>query len=97
MKKIFSITAVALAVMLTAGCKKFVEGYDVSPNSPSQVSLEVLLTGTQLGTVSNYTGDLGRIPSLLVQQTAGRLFQYGDFQTYDILESSIDNQWQNIY
>jgi len=97
MKKIFSITAVALAVMLTAGCKKFVEGYDVSPNNPSQVSLEVLLTGTQLGTVANYTGDLGRIPSLLVQQTAGRLFQYGDFQTYDILESSIDNQWQNLY
>lgn len=97
MKNIVSITTVALALLLTAGCKKFVEGYDVSPNSPSQVSLEVLLTGTELGTIANYTGDLARIPSLLVQQTQGRLFQYGDFQTYDILESSIDNQWQNLY
>lgn len=97
MKKIISITAVATALLLSAGCKKFVEGYDVSPNNPSAVSFEVLLTGTQLATISNYTGDMGRIPSLLVQQTAGRLFQYSDFQTYDITESSIDNQWINLY
>ncbi len=97
MKKIYSIASVAVALLLTVGCKKFVEGYDVSPNSPSQVSIEVLLTGTELATTSSYTGDLARIPSLLVQQTAGRLFQYADFQTYDILESSIDNQWNNLY
>lgn len=97
MKKILSITSVVAALLLSAGCEKFVEGYDVSPNNPSEVSLEVLLTGTELGTVSNYTGDLARITSLLVQQTQGRLFQYGDIQTYDITESSIDNQWQNIY
>lgn len=97
MKNIVPITTVALALLLTAGCKKFVEGYDVSPNNPSEVSLEVLLTGTELGTVSNYTGDLARIPSVLVQHTAGRLFQYADVQTYDILESAIDNQWTNLY
>ncbi len=97
MKNIVPITTVALALLLTAGCKKFVEGYDVSPNSPSEVSFEVLLTGTELGTISNYTGDLARIPSALVQQTAGRLFQYADIQTYDIVESAIDNQWINLY
>ncbi len=97
MKKIYSIASIAVALMLSAGCSKFVEGYDVSPNSPASVSLEILLTGTELQTINNYTGDLGRIPSVLVQQSAGRLFQYADFQTYDITESAIDQQWQNIY
>jgi len=97
MKKIFSIAATAVAILCAAGCQKFVEGYDVSPNSPSEVSLEVLLTGTEVATIANYTGDLARVPSLLVQQTAGRLFQYSDFQTYDITESSIDESWQALY
>jgi hypothetical protein len=98
MKKfILSISTLALLLMSSTGCKKFVEGYDVSPNSPSDVSLEVLLTGTEVATISNYTGDFSRLSTVLVNQQAGRLFQYEDFGNYAITESAIDNDWQSLY
>ena len=97
MKKIIALYALLAAVILTSGCKKFVEGYDVSPNDPLDVNLEVLLTGTQVATFSNYTGNLARLPAVLMNQLAGRQFQFEDFQQYVIRESAIDNEFQQLY
>lgn len=97
MKKIIALSALIAVVMLHTGCKKFVEGYDVSPNDPLEVNLEVLLTGTQVATFSNYTGNLARLPAVLMNQLAGRQFQFEDFQLYVIRESAIDNEFQQLY
>lgn len=84
-------------VFVQTGCKKFVEGYDVSPNDPIDVNLEVLLTGTQVATFSNFTGNLTRTPAVLVNQMTGRQFQFEDVQEYVIEETSIDNDFQQLY
>lgn len=94
---IFSISTAALLLMSGAGCSKFVEGYDVSPNSPSEVSLGVLLTGAEVSTISSSTGNISRIAAVLTNQQAGRLFQYEDLAAYIITESTIDNEFQQLY
>lgn len=86
-----------MLLLLLPSCEKYVEGYDTSPNSPSDVSLEILLTGTELATINNYTGQLARLSSVLTQQQAGKLFQFEDFEQYVIRESAIDNEWNTIY
>lgn len=97
MKKILSVFSVCTLVFFASGCKKFVEGYEVSPNDPVDVNLEVLLTGTEVATFNNYTTNLARIPSVFMNQTAGRQFQYADLQEYNLIESTIDNEWQQLY
>jgi hypothetical protein len=97
MKKFIFPISTLILLLMSPGCKKFVEGYDVSPNSPSNVSLEVLLTGTEVATISNYTGDFSRLSTVLVNQQTGALFQYQDYGNYAITESAIDNDWITLY
>ncbi len=97
MKKSFSIFTLLSLALFVGGCKKYVEGYDVSPNDPLDVNVEVLLTGTQVATFSNYTGNLARIPGVLTNQLAGRQFQFEDLQAYVIRETDVDNDFQQLY
>ena len=83
--------------LLFTSCKKYVEGEDISPNAPSNVTEGLLLSGLEVSTFSNYTGNLARIGSVMSQQSAGVLFQYEDLQKYDINETTIDNEWGQIY
>jgi hypothetical protein len=96
MKKLLAIAALAAGLTWT-GCSKFVEGYDVSPNSPSEVSLALLLAGAEVSTLNTYTGQLARYSAVITQQQKGVDFQYGEIENYIITESSIDNEWQQIY
>ena len=97
MKKIIALYALLALVIFQTGCKKFVEGYDVSPNDPADVNIEVLLTGAQVATFSNYTGNLARLPAVLTNQLAGRQFQFEDFHQYVIRETALDNEFQQLY
>lgn len=83
--------------LLFTSCKKYVEGEDISPNAPSTVTEGLLLSGLEVSTFSNYTGNLARIGSVMSQQSTGVLFQYEDLSKYDITETTIDNEWGQIY
>ena len=97
MKKTISILSLLALAFFYSGCEKYVEGYDISPNDPLDVNVEVLLTGTEVATFSNFTGNLARIPSVLVNQMAGRQFQYEDIQQNVIREADVDNDFQQLY
>ena len=97
MKKIIALYLLLGLVFFQTSCKKFVEGYDVSPNDPLDVNVEVLLTGTEVATFSNFTGNLARTAALLMNQMAGRQFQYEDLAQYVIRESAIDGDFQQLY
>ena len=60
MKKSISILTLLALAFFYSSCEKYVEGYDISPNDPLDVNVEVLLTGTQVATFSNFTGNLAR-------------------------------------
>lgn len=95
MKKIIML-AVASSMFLTS-CSKFVDGYETSPNDPSQVTPGLLLTNVQVTTFSNYSGQMARLTSLLMQQSSGTDFQFSQFERYNIKESDNTNDWDNHY
>ena len=66
MKKISYFLAAAL--MMTSSCKKFVEGYDVSPNSPVDVPINLLLPAVEVSTFAIYTGQLARVAAVFTHK-----------------------------
>jgi len=90
-------TVLALALLVGSGCKKFVEGYDVSPNSPGSVTNALLLSNTQVAYFATANGQLSRQTSMMIQQTTGVGFQSRDLNDYAILEGDNVNEWTVIY
>ena len=97
MKKLINSSLILVVLVLISSCSKFVEGYDVSPNAPSDAPPVLLLPSIQVTTFSNYTGKNARDAGVITQQLKGALFQSADVQNYDITESSIDGDWTQIY
>ncbi len=95
MKKLLYIALPA--TLLFSSCANFVDGYEVSPNSPSQATLGLMLTSVEVATFSNYTGQLARTSSVMVQTQAGTQFQFEDIANYAIREGDNDNEWADIY
>ncbi|WNJ20515.1 SusD/RagB family nutrient-binding outer membrane lipoprotein [Pontibacter sp. G13] len=96
MKKIFSMLALG-ALMVASSCSNFVDGLDESPNNPSGVTNGLLLSASQLGTFTAFTGQLARLTSVLTQHSAGTDFQLEDIANYVILEGNNVNEWETIY
>lgn len=94
MKKILAILAIA---SILSSCGKFVDGYDVSPNSPAEVTAPLLLTDAQVGLFSTVHGQLTRTAGIITQQLAGTDFQMIDVDNYVILEGDNMNEWKVIY
>lgn len=95
MKKIFAI--VLGASMLFASCQKFVEGYDVSPNSPSDASPDLLLAASELSVFATYGGNMSRIASMWSQQSEGTSNQSEAVGKYILDEGDVENEWDVIY
>ena len=51
--------------LLVASCESFIEGYDESPNAPTEATVELLLSVSQVATFMYYTGQLTRTPAIL--------------------------------
>jgi hypothetical protein len=97
MKRNIFILLIAGLTLGLAGCKKFVQGYDVSPNSATNVTLPLLLSSTEMGLQSSYTGTLARVSGILTQQLSGVQFQMLDVASYSLKEGDNINDWNNIY
>ncbi|HEY4789611.1 MAG TPA: SusD/RagB family nutrient-binding outer membrane lipoprotein [Bacteroidales bacterium] len=94
-KYIFLI--LALFTITLVSCDKFVKGYDVSPNSASDATLPLLLSATELGLETSYTGNPVRESSIFMQQIAGTDQQMLAIAEYALTETDNVNDWNNIY
>lgn len=98
MKLIYKMRYAFLAtVLFVASCGKFVDGYEVSPNSPSEATPGLLLSITEVATFSHYSGQLARQSSIMTQHMAGTDFQFLDIAKYIIQEGDNVNEWESIY
>ncbi|MFZ4542549.1 MAG: SusD/RagB family nutrient-binding outer membrane lipoprotein [Saprospiraceae bacterium] len=97
MKKIINSSLILIVLVLISSCSKFVEGYDVSPNAPSDAPPVLLLPAIQVSTFSNLTGKNARDAGVLTQQLKGALFQAQELESYALTESSVDGDWAQIY
>lgn len=94
MKKII----IALATVAFLGsCGKLVEGYDVSPNSPTSATPSLLLSTIEVASFMHHSGQLARQSAILTQQMAGTQFQFEEFATYTILEGDNQNEFNSLY
>lgn len=92
-KKLIGITLAATVAFSTMSCNrdKFLD-INTTPNSPTVVSMPVLLTSTVITTGFLATNDYGRATALLAQQYAGIGNQPAAYDVY-VLRGSFDNQW----
>ncbi|MEN9510447.1 MAG: hypothetical protein RLZZ370_266 [Bacteroidota bacterium] len=89
---------IAMGVLLfSAGCKKYVEGEDISPNAPASATPPLILSASELSVFATYGGNLGRITSMWAQQNAGCQFQSEANDQYVVDEGDISNEWDVIY
>jgi hypothetical protein len=91
-KKYFAL----LALVLVSACKKGDVLY-TSPNSPLNVTPQVLLTSLEVNTIQNTEGDLARVSSILCEQMAGATGQYQALQNYNLQTSDYNNHWVGLY
>lgn len=80
-------------------CKKdFVEGYDIDPNRPLDVSMDVLLAGSEIYTTYVTSGDMARITNVVMQQMTGSDRQFLAINRYVIAGSDFETMWEfNAY
>ncbi len=86
-----------LLLLGSASCSKFVDGYEISPNSPTETNPALLTTVIEVATFAHYTGQLARMSTILTQQCAGTQAQYEDIARYSLLEGDNVNDWQSLY
>ena len=97
MKKLFFYMTMA-AVVVSTGCNSFLEGYNTSPNSPSEMTPGLLLSNAEVGLFAIYGGQIARMTSMWTQQLEGvndQMLKYGT--RYDFLEGDVTNEWDLIY
>jgi len=98
MKKIKYITILAISFLALTSCQSELDSYNDNSNSPSQITYPTtLLTGAEVGTIMNATGNLPRTFTLLTQHTNGNSFQSLDFTNYVLTETDNETDWSNIY
>lgn len=97
-KYIYIISSIALAILSLNSCQRELDTFNDNPNSPTELSTPItLLTGAEIGTISNSAGNLPRTLSLFTQHTNGNQFQSLDYTNYFLTETDVETDWSNIY
>lgn len=93
-----SIYIFLLAAMLLAGsCKKFTEGLNTSPNSPTSAPYTLVLNGAQVSAILVYEGNLARIAGIFSRSFTGADRQYVSLNNYNSSSSDYNDTWDNLY
>ncbi|MCB9308093.1 MAG: SusD/RagB family nutrient-binding outer membrane lipoprotein [Lewinellaceae bacterium] len=98
MKNIFSAGLLTLLLLLgSSSCSNFVDGYETSPNSPSETNPALLTTVIQVSTFAHFSGQFARMATVFTQQCEGTQAQYEDLANYSLLEGDNNNEWNSHY
>lgn len=88
---------ILLSFTTQIGCKKYFD-INESPNDPKEVTVDFMLPAIQASMFLDHNGHLARLTSMLLHHSAGTDRQYQSYDlTYNITESEIDNEWNNLY
>jgi hypothetical protein len=93
-----SIYIFLLAATLTAGsCRKFTEGLNTSPNSPTSAPYALVLNGAQVSAILIYEGNLARVAGIFARSFTGADRQYVSLNNYNSSASDYNDTWDNFY
>lgn len=97
-KYIFLVSTLGIVFSVLASCQRELDTFNDNPNNPTQLSTPTtILTGAEIGTIMNSTGNLPRTLSLFTQHTNGNSFQSLDYTNYFLTETDVETDWSNIY
>jgi len=85
------------AVLMTGACKKFTEGLNTSPNSPTDAPYALVLNGAEVGGMLIYEGNLARVTGMFARSFAGADRQYVGISNYNTSTSDYNDTWDNLY
>jgi hypothetical protein len=95
--KFFTITSLAILISLSS-CESWIDpDFNISPNSPSDVPLNLLMPSAASAIAYSYAGDYARFPAIWMQHLSGVDRQAYGFELYNQGESDINNLWNTIY
>lgn len=96
-RKIYSLLIVALALGFTS-CENYFGDVNVNPNSPTDASVDVMLTAVEVEVADIYGGDFSRYSSILTQQCEGVARQWSSANNYTgYVPSNFNTAWINTY
>jgi hypothetical protein len=84
-------------ILLSASCKKAVEGYNTDPNNPVDADAITMLTGVETANIDIQEGELARIAGMWSGYFTGEQFQYQSFYQYLIIARNFDDSWQRLF
>jgi hypothetical protein len=95
--KIFTTFSLVLVIFL-ASCEKWIDPeYNISPNSPSDVPINLLLPSAAASLSYVYMGDYSRFAAIWMQHQSGVDRQAYGFELYNQGESDDNNLWNTFY
>jgi hypothetical protein len=91
-----------MAMLIINACEapvsgNFLEGNDVDPNNPTQVTVDQLFTGVQVNGYRQMSGHMARTVAMWMQQMAGTDRQYQSYDRYIFTEDDYDGEFENWY
>ena len=86
-----------ISSILFIGCDNWIEGYDDDPNSSPEVSIDNLLTASQVNLFNFSENHLARSIAIWMQQMAGTDRQYKSLGLYSFEENDYSSSWQSVY
>ena len=97
MKNHFIYSLTIILTILFVGCNNWIEGYDDDPNSSPEVSIDNLLTASQVNMFNFSENHLARSVAIWMQQMAGTDRQYKSLGLYSFEENDYSSSWQSVY
>ncbi len=73
------------------------EGLNTDPNTPTDASAELMLTGIELANIAIHEGHTARVAGMWSGYFTGIARQYPDFSSYNATGATFDQIWENIY
>lgn len=93
-----SLSLFLLLAVMISGCKKWIDtDMNTNPNNPADVSLALLLPGTQAAIAYTQGGDMTRYSGVWMQHMSGVDRQMFASERYSVLDSDINNLWNTLY
>ncbi|WP_461639408.1 SusD/RagB family nutrient-binding outer membrane lipoprotein [Labilibaculum euxinus] len=85
----------SLVAVFATSCESWIDSdMNISPNSPSDVPMSLLLPSAEAGIAYSAGGELSRYSCMWMQQISGVTAHAQGYERYILLESDMDNLWK---
>lgn len=97
MKRLIRYFSLFVVLAVLALCKKVTNGLNVSPNNPTDATIDLLLNGIQVASIVSYEGNNARVAGIFSRAFTGSDRQYTSLNNYNTTASDYNEGWDFLY